>query len=358
MFIENAWYVAGWSEEIGSQLTPRLLLNRPIVLYRRADGTPVALEDSCPHRNLPLSVGRLVEDQIQCAYHGLRFNHEGSCVHVPGEKTLPGRPVVRSYPVAERHGWVFVWMGAAPAKEELLPRFHHRLIDENWNNVHGSMVLNCGYRLILDNLLDLSHVAFVHSSTNGTPEVAEKADLQTTSKDQSVRVTRVMRDVPPAPAFKSIGGYSDNIDRWQVTNFHAPSFIHIVNGSRPTAPVAPTSAELNTVAHWGFEVYWALTPETDRSTRGYWASVFRRTDVSEANVEAFRRNTMLILQEDVTLYDAQQRAIDLRAAGAEQDITSGIGLRADEGLVRARAIIQRLHLKENKMRDQAAVASR
>ncbi|MEJ0068818.1 MAG: hypothetical protein WDO24_08935 [Pseudomonadota bacterium] len=101
------------------------------------------------------------------------------------------------------------------------------------DNVSGTSRLKCGYRLVLDNLLDLSHVAYVHSSTNGNPEVAENAVVETSASPTSVRVSRTMLDIPPAPAFAQIAGYTGNIDRWQIANFHAPSYIHIVNGSRP-----------------------------------------------------------------------------------------------------------------------------
>ena len=100
-------------------------------------------------------------------------------------------------------------------------------------------MLKCGYRLILDNLLDLSHVAYVHSSTNGNPEVAERAVVETQATESSVRVTRTMRDIPPAPAFAEIAKYRENIDRWQVTNFYPPGYIHIINGSRSSDSNSP-----------------------------------------------------------------------------------------------------------------------
>src|SRR5262245_41092686 len=98
-FLRNAWYVAAMSSELTRGLLARKLLNEPVVMYRTEAGEAVVLEDYCPHRLLPLSVGRLVGDLVQCGYHGMEFDPQGKCVRIPGEE-LSGRDVrVRRYPV-------------------------------------------------------------------------------------------------------------------------------------------------------------------------------------------------------------------------------------------------------------------
>jgi nitrite reductase/ring-hydroxylating ferredoxin subunit len=84
-FVRNAWYVAGWSQDLGKdQLLARTILNQPVVLYRKADGGVAALEDRCAHRFAPLSAGRLVgDDRVQCLYHGLEFDPAGNCAKNP-----------------------------------------------------------------------------------------------------------------------------------------------------------------------------------------------------------------------------------------------------------------------------------
>ena len=100
MFVKNCWYVVAWSKDIGRELVGRILLNEYVVLYRKEDGTPVALENRCPHRNLPLSEGRLIGDEIECGYHGMVFNCDGVCTHLPGSDEAPDWASVRRYPVA------------------------------------------------------------------------------------------------------------------------------------------------------------------------------------------------------------------------------------------------------------------
>ncbi len=73
MFLQNAWYVAAWETEIGDTPFARTILNEPVVLYRSAGGI-IALEDRCCHRALPLSMGKVVDNHLQCGYHGLEFD--------------------------------------------------------------------------------------------------------------------------------------------------------------------------------------------------------------------------------------------------------------------------------------------
>jgi phenylpropionate dioxygenase-like ring-hydroxylating dioxygenase large terminal subunit len=348
MMVLNAWYVAAWSKDVTQTLLPRTILNRPVVLYRLRDGTAVALENRCPHRNLPLSDGKLEADRIQCGYHGLVFDHTGRCVHIPSEElSQPDHKFVTTFPVAEKYGWLFVWMGdPSGADVALLPAFHDKLIDHRWGNASGTSLIKCGYRLVLDNLLDLSHVAYVHNSTNGNAEVAENAVVEASTEGTSVRVSRIMRDIPPAPAFAEIAGYTGNIDRWQVANFHAPSYIHIINGSRPAGPNTPIESESDTVGNWGFEVYWALTPETQKSTYGFWVSTYRKTDVFGPMAERFYENSIKIIDEDLAIYQSQQRAIEFHSDADDADVQSQMAIKADKALGYARRIIRKMHQDE------------
>ena len=163
MFLKSAWYVAGWTSEFETgQLYTRRIIDEPLVMMRREDGTLVALEDRCPHRWAPLSLGRIEEDTIRCMYHGVRFATNGHCVEVPGQANAPGALKARTYPVVERHQWVWIWMGdAEQADTSLIPDVS--LLDREDVYMHrGELNYAANYNLINDNLLDLSHVAFVH----------------------------------------------------------------------------------------------------------------------------------------------------------------------------------------------------
>ena len=169
-YLRNSWYVAAWSKDIAADIVVRTIIEQPVVMYRKSDGAIVALEDRCAHRQVPLSRGRIVGDLIECGYHGLQFDASGACVRIPAQDTIPTRACVKSYPVVERHGWVWLWMGeAARATPATVPDFH-RLDDPAFAATGDTNEIAANYELVNDNLLDLSHVGYVHGSTIGNDE--------------------------------------------------------------------------------------------------------------------------------------------------------------------------------------------
>lgn len=352
MFLRNHWYVAAWSDDVGRAPLGRVLLNEYVCLYRAEDGAAVALENRCPHRNLPLSEGNLVGDSVQCAYHGMEFDREGACTHVPGEAEAPAWARVKRYPVAERDGWVFIWMGeAALADEAAIPDYHVRLADPDWVAVTGQAHVKAGYRLVLDNLLDLSHLSYVHSSTTGNAAVAESADISAEVESDWVRVTRWMTDIPPAPAYAEYGGYAENIDRWQISRFLPPAYIDINNGS-DVAGAGQTGAARNvSQGRWGFVVYHALTPETETTTHQFWCVAADKTRVAPDKRALFAEQLRDVIDEDLEVYEAQQRCIDLDPEAVDRDANPRGTIPADEGLLAMRRIIRRMYGAE---RQQAA----
>jgi vanillate O-demethylase monooxygenase subunit len=108
MFIRNAWYVAAWADEIGAAPLARRICGEPVVLYRDAQNRVSALLDMCCHRGAPLHMGKVVEQGLQCGYHGLIFERDGACVSVPGQDHIQTRTRVRSFPVVEQDA--FVWI--------------------------------------------------------------------------------------------------------------------------------------------------------------------------------------------------------------------------------------------------------
>jgi phenylpropionate dioxygenase-like ring-hydroxylating dioxygenase large terminal subunit len=165
-YLKPAWYVAAWSNEVGREhLLERTIIERSLVLYRREDGTPVAIGNACAHRCAPLSMGRLVGDAVQCPYHGLQFGPSGQCVHNPhGDGRIPAKMMVPSYPAVERHKAIWVWMGnPAEADPATIPDFScHE--DTELAFVGGMLEVHANYQLIVDNLMDLSHAATVHKA--------------------------------------------------------------------------------------------------------------------------------------------------------------------------------------------------
>jgi nitrite reductase/ring-hydroxylating ferredoxin subunit len=168
-FLRNTWYMAGWADELDQGgMIARRILDVPVVIYRDpVHGALHALEDRCPHRFAPLSRGEVVPEGIQCGYHGLTFDHGGQCIRNFFAKATPAAARVRSFPVCERPGTVWVWMGdPAQADEGLLPAIRHHE-DAGMRYVKGVTTVKADYLLISDNLMDLCHATFLHPAFGG-----------------------------------------------------------------------------------------------------------------------------------------------------------------------------------------------
>jgi phenylpropionate dioxygenase-like ring-hydroxylating dioxygenase large terminal subunit len=266
-FLRNAWYVAMWSQDLKpGELVGRTYLNEPVVLFRQADGSVSALEDACPHRMAPLSMGKLVKGgNLRCAYHGLEFNADGRCVHNPhASGRIPKAAQVRAYPVVERHSLVWIWMGDRQADPAVIPDFS-LLEGPDPVSKRDWMKMEANYQFVVDNLLDLSHTAFLHEGILGSKETI-KADLRLEEKENKVIITRLMPNVPP-PKFHDILFMRDgkNVDYWSNIHWHLPGcLINDTGISRPGAPKSEGTGIYGT--HF-------LTPETETSTWYHFAGV-------------------------------------------------------------------------------------
>ncbi|WP_143673193.1 Rieske 2Fe-2S domain-containing protein, partial [Streptomyces griseiscabiei] len=198
MFPLNAWYAAAWDAEVGRTLLARTICERPVVLYRTTSGTAVALADACWHRLVPLSMGRLHGDDLICGYHGLAYGPNGRCTHMPAQETLNPSAAVTSYPVVEQHRFVWIWPGdPAAADPALVPDLHWN-DDPEWAGDGETIHLDCDYRLVLDNLMDLTHEQFLHSDSLGNDELSD-AEPDVDHDADTVTVTRWMRGIEAPP---------------------------------------------------------------------------------------------------------------------------------------------------------------
>lgn len=169
-YLKNAWYIAGWDYEITRTLSMREIMDEPVLLYRRESGAAVAMSDKCPHRYAPLHRGRLRGDEVECSYHGLRFDCSGACVHNPhpgGNGPIPRNALVRTFPTVERMGAVWVWMGDGQPEETALPDYAFIDDKEKYRTIRGVFEVNNHYEMCNDNALDLTHVTFTHAGTLG-----------------------------------------------------------------------------------------------------------------------------------------------------------------------------------------------
>ena len=230
----NAWYQAAWNSELGEKPLARTIMNEKVVVFRGPNGKAAVLEDRCCHRAAPLSMGTVLPNGLQCGYHGLVFDATGACIRVPGQSSVPPGAAVRSYPVVERHGFVWVWPGdAAQADPELLPHLHWADHPE-WAYGGGLYHVKADYRLMIDNLMDLTHETYVHAGSIGQPEIDETPCTTRTEGDEVI-TSRFMNGIQAPPFWRMAlrgNGLPDDqlVDRWQICHFSPPSHVMIEVG--------------------------------------------------------------------------------------------------------------------------------
>src|SRR5579871_27553 len=166
MFLRNFWYVGAWSDEVTEKPLARTLLAEAVALFRTSDGRVHALQDRCAHRRMPLSNGRVIEDRLVCAYHGLTYAPSGQCVRVPGQTQTPRGIAVRRFPAVERYGAVWIWMGD-PEQADPAKIFRVADVAETGGGHHFYFHVKANYLLINDNLSDLLHQAYLHNPSFG-----------------------------------------------------------------------------------------------------------------------------------------------------------------------------------------------
>jgi phenylpropionate dioxygenase-like ring-hydroxylating dioxygenase large terminal subunit len=333
MYLKNRWYVAAWARELDDGPVGRTIMDEPVVFFRTTEGNMAALEDACAHRYMPLSHGKVAGERIQCPYHGLEYDRMGQCVHVPGQTHVPPGATVRSYPVAEKWRYVWVWMGdPALADESTIPDYHWN-DDPAWVAVGDYFYVKGSYRLLIDNLLDLSHVAYVHATTLGTDGVAN-FPVKVRRDPDTVHVERWIFDEPAPPMFKLVGGFTDKVDRWQLIHHLEPSHFMIDVGCAVAGTGAPEGDRSQGMTMYSNHT---LTPETETSTHYFWhhARNFRlnEPDLTDKLAEA----TKAAFGEDVIIIESQQDRMN--RAPADKPI---IDINADAGVLQARRMLDEL----------------
>ncbi len=334
----NAWYAAAWSHEVGRrEILARTVCNRKIALWRKIDGTAAALEDACWHRLLPLSMGRLEEDQVVCRYHGLAFDATGRCTHMPSVPKINPSACVRAYPVIDKHRYVWVWPGdPALADPALVPDMHWS-DDPDWAGDGDTLFLACDYRLIIDNLMDLTHETFVHTTSIGHRAIVA-AQPTTTHDERFVTVTRWMMDIDAPPFWRAQLGKPGNVDRWQIIRFEPPSTIVLDVGVALAGTGAVDGKRSQGVNN---RVLNTITPGTDGTCMYFW-SLLRNYRLRDQSLTTQLRNAnAMIFEEDREVVEAQQRSIDALPDHALRN------LNIDAGSVWARRSIEEMIERES-----------
>ena len=318
MYLKNAWYVAGFSDDFpAGGLTTRTYLEVPLVFYRKADGALVAMEDRCCHRLAPLSLGQIEGDDLRCLYHGLKFAPSGKCVEIPGQPRIPAAMCVRSFPTAERHGCAWVWMGsaekasAAEIPENVGPDL------SGWSMLPGCLEVNANYMLVADNLLDLSHLSFVHRNSFGPGLAFGQTRPRVERLEKGVRVSRWLLNQPTAKYLKD-KIVAEHLDVWITYDFIAPGLfllyaeMHTPGTAKESSEGAPNGVD---PLHKEYTSQ-AVTPENGSKSRYFFS--YGSWDRTPALAEFYRDFSYFAFGEDAEIVGAQQRTIDASPSIAMQ----------------------------------------
>jgi vanillate O-demethylase monooxygenase subunit len=344
-YVRNAWYVAAWSDGIADgQLVARTIMGEPIVFFRKSDGSIAAIEDRCAHRFAPLHMGKILDgDRIQCPYHGLEYDSTGVCVRNPhGNKNIPPRARVKSYPVIEKHMAVWIWMGAAPADETKVPNFS---VLDNVPELHttkrDSIVIKANYHLIIDNLLDLSHTSYLHDGILGNADTVESEITVDMDGDDVVVGRHATNSTPPGMFAPFWPNHPPRVDKFTKMRWMAPTTLRLFTGICKMGAPPETGT--------GYHAIHMLTPENERSTHYFFTAVRWgvMTDEEKLNRDQQKRvaemRRIAFEEQDAPVIEAQQMIVET----AERELDPLI-LAIDVGCVRYKRVLDKLREAEQR----------
>jgi vanillate O-demethylase monooxygenase subunit len=343
MFLKNTWYVACQADELTDKPLGRKICNEAMVFFRDAEGKVAAVQDFCPHRGAPLSLGRVCNGQLVCGYHGLVMGCDGHTVSMPGHQVRTFEPI-KSFAVIEQYGFVWVWPGnpqlADPAKMPVFEWFDN----PKWAYGGGLYHIECDYRLMIDNLMDLTHETYVHSTSIGQPEIDE-TPCKTVAEGDHVSTSRFMEGIKAPPFWQMAMRANDLpddalVDRWQICRFTPPSHVLIEVGvalaGKGGYHAEPKDKASSVVVDF-------ITPETETSIHYFWGMVRQFKPQDKALTASIREGQGKIFSEDMEMLQRQQANI---LANPDRKLKI---LSIDAGGVMSRRVIDRLLALENEV---------
>jgi vanillate O-demethylase monooxygenase subunit len=345
--LKNAWYAAAWSQEVADKPFARTIAGEPVLLYRAGD--IVALSDTCPHRFAPLHRGRIVGDAVECGYHGLRFDRTGACIHNPhGSGEIPKSAKIKAYPAVERDTLIWLWFGnPVDADPAAIPDFHWLNDNDAYTFSNGhTMHMPLAWHLILDNLLDLTHGAYLHPNTLA-PMPGQRTEVGLRKEGDRIYSLLTTFDTPPPPIWTATGAATGkvNVDTWLEMRWDAPATFFLDVGVTPAGRERAEGNALPTVH--------IITPETEESSHYLW-KMFRNFNHEDQSTSAVMEDfaTRAFQDEDRPMI----RAVQERMAGRDFWEMEPVLLPTDAAAIQARRILRRRQKEEDAARANAASA--
>jgi vanillate O-demethylase monooxygenase subunit len=329
-YLREAWYAASWSEEITAKPIGLTMLDEPLVFYRNAAGQPIALSDTCPHRFAPLHLGKVNGDVITCPYHGLQFGADGKCVLNP-HGPIPAGAHIRAYTVAERYGLLWVWMGLGLADFEKLPVLPE-FSAEGLTWVHGTIAVGANYQLVIDNLMDLTHVEFMHPML-GMPGSSYRVKYEAKLEGDSVYSISLLENEPTSALIRILWPTAPDHTKFDTRMcWRAPSNLMLgmsvttVDGDLSDPVLRMPTAHI-------------LTPISGTETRYLWAAA-RNVAVDNDEFSAMLKagSEAAFQHED----EPMVAAVQARMAMLEGRNAQPVLFKSDAGVVQARRVLERL----------------
>lgn len=330
-FLRNAWYAAGFADELQEGVISRTILDEPVLIFKGADGAPIALADRCAHRFAPLSRGKIEGETVQCPYHGLVFGKDGACVRNPlGKGAITSAMSVPAYLSAIQNGIVWIWMGDKDKGRATPPPAYAFLDSHDFTVIKGYLHVEAHYELVTDNLLDLSHAEYLHPFI-APPGSYANVKYKAEEKNGAVVAYHSMPDAPTTPLFRLLMDEKvERIDGRAHMHWQAPANMMLDTGAVPVGH--PDAASASTPQTH------LLTPETENSTHYFWtfARDRMRNDASISDM-LYEGISNAFTHEDEPMI----RAIHQRMRGKSLFELSPALLPMDEAAVRARRILAR-----------------
>lgn len=350
MFLRNMWYVAAFSADLKpGKCFGRRFLNEPVVLFRTASGAISALADRCSHRAMPLSEGHVDGEIIRCPYHGLEFGAGGACVKIPGQDRIPAAAAVRQYPVCERDHLIWIWMGDPDKADtsQIMRNPEHN--DPAWSWRPYTMHVKANWQLLVDNILDLTHVAYIHANTiGGNPQTHFSAQVSVNFDGKKVTLLRKMPDSVPPKTYVLAGGFKGNVDRWQMVEYE-PGHGNVLRVNAGACDVGTGAYEGRRDNGFVLLNVHGVTPETETTTHYIWTictNAPRETGVPELLFDQFYET----ICEDERALEAQQRRI------SDTPDMRFVGIASDGAVNRARMMLDAMKKEETAPQTEGAVA--
>lgn len=352
MFIKNAWYVACRPEEIQDKPLGRSICGQNMVFYRGLENKVYALEDFCPHRGAPLSLGYVENGQLVCGYHGLVMGCQGKTHSMPAQR-VNGFPTIKNFAAVEKYGFIWVWPGEQSLADESQLPVLEWADNPEWSYGGGLFHIQCDYKLMIDNLMDLTHETYVHSTSIGQKEIDE-APPETHVDGDHVITERYMENIiaPPFWQMALRGNHlpSDQpVDRWQRCHFFAPSNVHIEVGVALAGHGGYHAAADKKVSSIVVDF---ITPESETSHWYFWGMARHFQPDNTELTDTIRTGQGKIFGEDLDMLEQQQQNL---IRYPERQL---LMLNIDSGGVQARKIIQRLIDQEKPIRPASTVNGR